>query len=68
MPKDSSARYYQKNKEKPHEPYQNLTEERKNQRREYGRERCKSLQKKVEYRERYHEMRKTFLAIRVKMQ
>ena len=43
MPKDSSARCYQKNKEKSHETYQNLPEEGKNQRREYGRERCKSI-------------------------
>ena len=65
MSKDSSARYYQKNKWKIQksfrERYQNLTEEEKTKKREYVRERYKNLsedekQRLVGYRKRYHEM------------
>ena len=63
MPKDSSARYYQKIQKKSCERYQNFSEEGKNKKRECGRKRYKNLsenekQKLVDYRKKYYEMRK----------
>ena len=68
MTRQASAKYYQKNKEKVEKKksrkrYQNLSEEEKNKRQEYGHERYKNLsedekQKLVEYRKRYYEMLK----------
>ena len=47
MTREPSAKYYQRNKEKIQknlrERYQNLTEEGKNKRREYGRERYENF-------------------------
>ena len=62
MSRELSAGYYKKNKEKIHKKsrkrYQNLTEEEKNKKQEYGCERYKNLsedekQKLVECRKRY---------------
>ena len=68
MPKDSSARYYQKkNKEfvqkKSCERYQSFSEEGKNKKRECGCKRFENSsenekQKLVDYRKKYYEMRK----------
>ena len=65
MSKDSSARYYKKNKGRIQktfwEKYQNLFEEEKNKKRENGRKRCKNFsenekQTPVKYGETYYEM------------
>ena len=61
MSKDSSAKYYQKNKEKLQKKlmiYQDPSEEEKNKKWHYGRERYKNLpedvkQRLVEYRKKY---------------
>ena len=61
MSKDSSAKYYRNNKERPHkkarERYQNLSKEEKDKKQQYGCEWCKNLpedekQKCVEYRKK----------------
>ena len=70
MHTNSSARYYQKNKEKLQKVvsrrYQNLSVEEKEKMHQYGSERYKFLpghknQKLVEYRKKYYEIRKGFI-------
>ena len=67
MSKESSAKYYQSNKErlrkKTHERYQSLSKGEKEKQWQYGREPYQSLQedekqKLAEYRKRYYRMRK----------
>ena len=67
LSKDSSDRHYQKiqikKSKKSRKRYQNPTEEEKIKNREYGHERYTNLpeaekQELVEYRKRYHKMRK----------
>ena len=64
MSKDSSAKYYKKNKEslqeKVLEKYQDLSEEEKSKKQQYGSKRYKNLpegekQKLVKYRKKYYE-------------
>ena len=61
MSKNSSARYYQKNKESLPKRYQDLSEEENNKNREYDRERYKNLaedekQRLFEYRKKYYKL------------
>ena len=70
MSKDSSAKYYQNNKErlqkKSRERYQSLCEKERGKKQKCGREGYKILtenekQKLVEYRKKYYNMRKNAL-------
>ena len=70
MPRNLSAKYYEKNKErlqtKAHERYQNLTKKEKEKKQQYRREHYKNIseerkQKFPEYRKKYYRMRKNAL-------
>ena len=70
MPQDSSAKYYQNNKERlqkiAHERYQSLFKEEKEKKRKYDCELYKNLakdekQRLVEYRKKYKMRKNTFL-------
>ena len=70
MSKDSSAKYYQNNKErlpkKACERYQSLSKEEEEKKQQYACERYKNLpedkkQKLVEYRKKYYKLRKNTL-------
>ena len=70
MSENLSANYYQENnwwlQEKVCEKYQNLSEEQKKRKQQYGHERYKNLsenekQKLLEYRKKYNRMRKNAL-------